>query len=188
MRSIWMIVVAVAACDSGTPTCKDAVTKARSADEAMSFDSAARLVGKCELKEWSVATRQCIANAKSRHDLDTCTGDRSSTTQAMAAMTKFKDEMCQCTTSECAQRISDEMTKWGQEQSKDMTEPPKLSDEETKAFTALGEQMGKCMQKAMSVPLDALQPSEPPPPPPTRAAPKPATAAPARATSNDIPF
>lgn len=164
MRSIWMIVVAVAACDAGTPTCKDAVTKARSADEAMSFDSAARLVGKCELKEWSVATRQCIANAKSRQDVDTCTGDRSSMIEAMAAMTRFKNEMCQCKTSACAQQVADSMTKWGQEQAKDQTDPPKFSDAETKAFTDLGDQMGMCMQKAMGAPEPPPQVPEPSPP------------------------
>jgi hypothetical protein len=41
------------------------------------------------------------------------------------------------------------MTKWGQEQAKDNKEPPKMSEEETKKFTQIGEDMGKCMQKAM---------------------------------------
>jgi hypothetical protein len=174
MRSIWMVVVPiglVAACDSGTPTCKDAVTKARSADEAMSFDAAARLVGKCELKEWSLATRQCIANAKNRHDLDACTAklvpeDHARMFEAMAAMTRFKDQMCQCTTSDCAQHVSDEMTKWGQAQAVDQTEPPNMTAEETKAFTELGEQMGKCMQKAMTVPDQTQAVPTPPPPAP----------------------
>lgn len=155
MRSILVLAMVVGACDSGAPTCKDAVTKARSADEAMSFDSAAKLVGKCELKDWSSATRQCIANAKNRRDVAACTDkltpeDHAQTLEAMAKMKQFTAQMCACTTTACATQVSDEMTKWGQEQALDNKEPPKLSDEETREFTAIGEQMGKCMQKAMS--------------------------------------
>ena len=173
MRSILVLaMVVVGACDSGAPTCKDAVTKARNADDKMSFDSAAKLVGKCELKDWNIATRQCIAKAKSRHELDACTDkltpeDHAQMLEAMAAMTHFKDEMCQCTTNACAQNVSDEMTKWGQEQARDRNEPPKLTDEETKQFTDLGEQMGKCMQKAMSEPPPPVAPEPAPPVPPT---------------------
>ena len=181
MRSIWMVVMALAACDAGAPTCKDAVTKARSADEAMTFDAAARLVGKCELKDWTVATRKCIAAAKDRHELDACTEkltpeDQTQLQVALAAMTRFKDEFCQCTTSACAQRVSDKMTKWSQEQAKIEHEPPKMTDEQSKLFTDLGEQMAKCMQKAMSVPDDAIQGSPTAPPPP------------ARTPANDVPF
>jgi hypothetical protein len=185
MRSFWLVMVLVAACDSGAPTCKDAVTKARSADEGMTFDAAARLVGKCELGDWTVATRKCIAAAKNRHDLEACTEkltpqDQEQLQVALAAMTRFKDEFCQCTTSTCAQRVSDEMTKWGQEQAKTEHEPPKMTEEQTKLFTELGEQMGRCMQKAMSVPDGAIQPPPPiPAPAPARAAPPPA---------NDVPF
>ena len=69
--------------------------------------------------------------------------------EAMSKMTEFKDKMCACKDSACAQKVSDEMTKWGQDQAKDNKEPPKMSEEETKKFTQIGEDMGKCMQKAM---------------------------------------
>jgi hypothetical protein len=168
MRCILFVVV-VAACDSGALTCKDAVTKARSADEAMSFDAAARLVGRCELAGWSVATRQCIAQAKSPHDLEVCTAklapeDHEQTSAQMAAMIRFKAEMCQCSTSACAQHVSDEMTKWAQAQATDQQELPRMSEADTKAFTEVGEQMAMCMQKAMSADLV---------PPPTEALPNP---------------
>ena len=68
---------------------------------------------------------------------------------AMSKMGEYKDKMCACKDSACAQKVSDEMTKWGQEQAKDNKEPPKMSEEETKKFTQIGEEMGKCMQKAM---------------------------------------
>ncbi len=68
---------------------------------------------------------------------------------AMSKMTEYKDKMCGCKDSACAQKVSDEMTKWGQEQAKDNKQSPAMSEEETKKFTQIGEEMGKCMQKAM---------------------------------------
>ena len=67
----------------------------------------------------------------------------------MAKMTEFKDKMCACADSPCAQKVSDEMTKWSTDMAKDMKEPPKMSVEDTKKATEIGEAMGKCMQKAM---------------------------------------
>jgi hypothetical protein len=69
---------------------------------------------------------------------------------AMAKMTEFKDEMCKCKDATCAQEVSDKMTKWGQEQSKNQTQPPKMSDADQKKAAAIGEEMGKCMQAAMA--------------------------------------
>ena len=70
----------------------------------------------------------------------------------MAKMSDFRDAMCQCTTMACAQQVSDDMTKWSTEQAKNMKEPPKMSEEDTKKAQAIGEEMGKCMMKAMSPP------------------------------------
>jgi len=70
----------------------------------------------------------------------------------MAKMSDFRDAMCQCTTMACAQQVSDDMTKWSQEQARDQHEPPKLSDDQIQRATAIGEEMGKCMMKAMSPP------------------------------------
>ncbi|HSD87283.1 MAG TPA: hypothetical protein VLB44_07200 [Kofleriaceae bacterium] len=69
--------------------------------------------------------------------------------EAMAKMTEFKDEMCKCKDAKCAQDVSDRMTKWGQEQSKNQKEPPKMNEADTKKFQEVGEAMGKCMQTAM---------------------------------------
>ena len=62
---------------------------------------------------------------------------------------EFTDKMCACKDAKCAQEVSDQMTKWGQEQAKEQTEPPKMTEEQTKQATELGEQMGNCMTKAM---------------------------------------
>ena len=68
--------------------------------------------------------------------------------EALDKMASFKDEMCTCKDSSCAQRVADEMTKWAQDQVRD-SEPPKLTDEQTQRATKLGEAMGTCMQTAM---------------------------------------
>src|SRR5262245_52542831 len=70
--------------------------------------------------------------------------------EAMQKMSDFKDEMCKCKDAKCAQDVSDKMTKWSQEQSKNQKEPPKMSEEDQKKAAAIGEEMGKCMQTAMS--------------------------------------
>ncbi|HEY1811702.1 MAG TPA: hypothetical protein VGG74_05055 [Kofleriaceae bacterium] len=72
----------------------------------------------------------------------------SKTDETLDKMSSFKDEMCTCKDSACAQRVADEMTKWAQAQVRD-SEPPKMSDEQTQRATKLGEQMGTCMQTAM---------------------------------------
>jgi Sec-independent protein translocase protein TatA len=69
--------------------------------------------------------------------------------EAMAKMSEFKDRMCQCAEhdAQCAQNVSDEMTKWSQEQS---TTAAKMSEEDTKKAAAISEELGACMQKAMT--------------------------------------
>jgi hypothetical protein len=57
--------------------------------------------------------------------------------------------MCKCKDAKCAQDVSDKMTKWSQEQSKNQKEPPKMSEADTKKAAEIGEAMGKCMQAAM---------------------------------------
>jgi hypothetical protein len=64
-------------------------------------------------------------------------------------MSKFADDMCACKDSPCAQGVADAMTKWGQDMTKNAHQPPKMTEQETKDFTQLGERMGKCMQAAM---------------------------------------
>jgi len=66
----------------------------------------------------------------------------------MAKMTEFKDKMCACADTACAQKVSDEMTKWSQEQIKGGA-PPKMSEDDTKKATQIATDMGACMQKAM---------------------------------------
>src|ERR1041385_6681290 len=68
---------------------------------------------------------------------------------AMAKMKEFRDEMCKCKDAKCAQDVSDKMTKWGQEQSKNQKEPPKMNGADTAEAQKIGKEMGECMTKAM---------------------------------------
>ncbi len=146
-------------CVAVEPSCRTAVEKIR-AFESLRDREITLTIGECDQQEWSLQTRQCVAGAHASTDLAACatkfniakTGifrDHPSAASAMAALTKFKDQMCLCKDSACAQQVSEDMTKWGQEMAKDDRVPAKFSDEETKELTAVGEAMGHCMQKAM---------------------------------------
>ena len=106
--------------------------------------------------------------------------------EILGKMRSFKDKMCKCgeNDTKCAQAVSDEMTKWSTEQSKNAKEPPKMSEEDTKKAAAIGEEMSKCMQKAMTpaaaAPADpAAAPADPAAAPADPAAAPAAGAAPA---------
>ena len=76
---------------------------------------------------------------------------------ALKKMTEFKDSMCACKDSACAQKVSDDMTKWGQEQAKDVGSMPTPDEDTTKKMTDIGTKMGECMQKAMTPTLPGLR-------------------------------
>jgi hypothetical protein len=141
------------------PSCKDAIGKAGSATK-LGDRAVTMAIGECEQQGWSIDARKCVAAVHASADLVTCGStfklgehgifaEPTSPQKAIATMTHFRDEMCACANSACAQRVSDEMTKWGQEEVRSNREPPKLSDDDVKRFTQIGEDMGKCMQKAM---------------------------------------
>jgi hypothetical protein len=69
----------------------------------------------------------------------------------IAKMTEFKDRMCACKDRACTERVTEEMTRWGQEQAKvgaakDVT----MSEEDRRKSVALSEEMGKCMTKILT--------------------------------------
>jgi hypothetical protein len=71
--------------------------------------------------------------------------------EAMAKMSEFKNMMCSCKDADCAKKVSDEMTRWSQEQAGKMNSPPKMSEADMKKATEIGTAMGECMQKAMGM-------------------------------------
>jgi hypothetical protein len=64
-------------------------------------------------------------------------------------MEELRTQMCACKDRACAQHVADVMTKWGQDHAKENSALPKSTDEETKLLTQIGDEMGKCLQKAL---------------------------------------
>jgi hypothetical protein len=95
---------------------------------------------------------------------------------AIAKMTDFKDRMCKCADKACADKITEDMTKWGQDMAKEGGDKAgAISEDDTKKMAAVTEEMTKCMTKAMTAGMT------PPPAAPAdpAAAPPAAPAAPA---------
>jgi hypothetical protein len=68
---------------------------------------------------------------------------------AIDKMDEFAGKMCACKDAKCAQRVSDDMTKWGQEEVKKGGDNVKYSDADQKRLGAATERMTKCMTTAM---------------------------------------
>lgn len=73
---------------------------------------------------------------------------RSETDRMMAKMGEFRDAFCKCSDTPCAQRVSDEMSRWAQQQEKH-DEAPKMSEADMQQATEISQQMSACMMKAM---------------------------------------
>jgi Sec-independent protein translocase protein TatA len=76
---------------------------------------------------------------------------------AIEKMREFKNEMCKCKDAKCAQDVSDRMSKWTHDQSKEGKSQPKFDEAQQKQASDLGKELGTCMGSAMMA-------STPPPP------------------------
>jgi len=65
------------------------------------------------------------------------------------AMERFTDDMCRCQDAPCAQRVSEDLTRWAQDQAKTEAEQPQMTEEDQKRAMDIGQRMGTCMQNAM---------------------------------------
>ena len=68
------------------------------------------------------------------------------------AMAKFEDltgQMCECHTKDCAQRVNDDLTRWGNEMAKDMPRDEKPAEEDMKKMADMAKRYGDCMTSAM---------------------------------------
>jgi len=72
--------------------------------------------------------------------------------EAIARMTELKDKKCACKETACAQTVSDEMMKWGQDRVKSGDYDPDMrpTDDESKRMPDVTKAMVDCMTKAMS--------------------------------------
>lgn len=135
----------------------------------------AEIAKRCVDDEWNTALRRCMSTATSDADRGKCT-DRHLTRdqqekltaavgpyveslleEAMTAMRGFADRMCACKDAQCAQQVSEEMQKWGQEISKRENELRAMSEADQQRASELGEKMGKCMQTVMTPPPQPLK-------------------------------
>ncbi len=148
------------ACAASGPSCKSAVEKAGALAKLRDRDITLA-IGQCEQQAWTAPAKQCIADARATTDLTACGtkfalgtkgifADMATLDGLFKAMVGYKEQMCACKDSKCATAVSDAMTKWGAEQEKMDREPPRMSEDDTKKFTEIGEAMGTCMQKAMT--------------------------------------
>jgi hypothetical protein len=130
----------------------------------------------CVDDEWNRSLRSCLRASASERDSNRCTHQHmtrdqesklsaalepfvvSAFEEAMAAMHEFADKMCACKDSQCAEHVSDEMTKWSQEMSRRHNEMPRMTEKDTQEAAAIGERMGRCMQAAMSGSASAPSP------------------------------
>ncbi|HEY5937035.1 MAG TPA: hypothetical protein VIU61_20435 [Kofleriaceae bacterium] len=72
---------------------------------------------------------------------------------ALEKMGEFRDSMCKCGEGDkdCAQKVSDEMTKWSEAQPRE-PDPEPMKPGDSTAAEQIGKEMGECMMKAMMPP------------------------------------
>ena len=70
---------------------------------------------------------------------------------ALVHMTQLKDAICACTDKACTDKVNAENVKWVQGQTAAGIQPPAMSKENADKATAIGVEMGKCMQRALGI-------------------------------------
>jgi hypothetical protein len=81
---------------------------------------------------------------------------------AVGKMNDFKEQMCKCTDKACADKVTEAMTKWGQDMAKEAGDKPVTpSEDDAKKLASITEDMTKCMTKAMGAAM-AAPPAAPP--------------------------
>jgi hypothetical protein len=77
--------------------------------------------------------------------------ERSLIAQAIAKLGNFADDMCACTDKTCADQVSQEMTRWSTEMSKEYSnsEDFRPTEEEMEEAQQVTERLSKCMMTAM---------------------------------------
>lgn len=140
-----------------------ATTSCADTAKAIGGKDVATIEKRCTDDNWTEAARGCFLAAKSDEERDKCsfttlTGQqaeqlaqvRSNFGEALDKMQAFTDQMCQCKDAPCAQQVSENVTKWAEEMSKQYKEPPKMSEADQERASKIGERMGKCMQDAIA--------------------------------------
>ena len=69
--------------------------------------------------------------------------------EAVAKMEGFQKSMCDCKDKACAEKVTAEMSKWGEEMAKKPDKAVVPTEAQTKEMTESTKKMGECMAKAM---------------------------------------
>jgi hypothetical protein len=174
MRTLMVVALALAACEQGSAkvseadcgTAVDALARRAAPDKQAA--AKASLAKGCVDDHWTREAVTCLAKAADKDAEKACryhhltqeqtekherlAGELLSNVAAvMAKMSAFKDQMCACKDNACAKRVSDDMTTWSMQVTKEMNEPPKMTEADQKRATEIGTAMGECMQKAMGM-------------------------------------
>jgi hypothetical protein len=172
-KLVVMVALALVACEQGSSKVTaadcgkavDALAKRAAADKQAAMKT--KLVDRCVKDTWTREAVTCLTKATDKEAEKACryhhfTQEQaeklvndadellSNNAEVMAKMVTFRDQMCACKDSACAKRVSDDMTTWSVEMSKQQQDPPKMSEAEQKRAMEIGTTMGECMQKAMS--------------------------------------
>lgn len=76
---------------------------------------------------------------------------KSSSGDAIAKQTEFRDKMCACKDRACTEKVTEELTRWGQEQAKASGDKAiKMSDDDMKKSAAVSGEMSACMTKVLA--------------------------------------
>lgn len=70
--------------------------------------------------------------------------------ESFSRMQEFVDDMCKCDDKRCAERVSEDMTKWARDKASSKYDRDKTSEADTKKMAALSEELSRCMVKAMT--------------------------------------
>ena len=72
--------------------------------------------------------------------------------RVMTQFERYADEICECKNNTCVTAVTDRMSKWAAEISKDMTPDEKTDQSILDRAQVIGKRMSDCMTKALSVP------------------------------------
>ncbi len=88
-----------------------------------------------------------VANSRPAAQLDAAPAASPNYTKLSGELAAFADAMCACKTKACAQKVSDDMSKWSASNETTHTSFDNLSPDEQTNVDDLGSRMGDCMQK-----------------------------------------
>ena len=127
--------------------CKDAACAERVADEMAAWSKEAAPSGGAApamTEEMSRCMDAAMAGGTEASD---------DAEQVVAKMTELKDRMCECKDTACATKVNEDMTAWSQAMEKGGA-APRMTEADSEKVAAIGTELGKCMQTAMSEALD----------------------------------